>query len=841
MSTAKLFVKISFLLIAFAFPYFAFAQPLPFTNVNPFVGDIPLIYETNFGSGVSFFDVDEDGWDDLTLCTDTGDTRYYRNIQGQFVYTYNFKNTKNAKACVWGDLNEDGYNDLIVTRYDAQPQLFLGAMGNTFVQVFIGLENPFMPTDQSIGVALGDLNRDGFLDVGIANYSYYTPNRVYINEGGNSFMPMNFPVINNNTNPSFQPCWMDINNDLFPELYIVNDHQFDNELYGFETGTPSEFATQQNLVVLADAMSNSWEDFDRDGDMDLFISNSPYVPNFLLQNDGTGYFTDITSTQPLEYNLESWSGLWIDEDNDSWSDLLVCTRGGFDFLGILNNKYFKNNQGMLEDVECPNLTSLVSGYYASAKGDFNNDGFSDLVITPESNGSVSALENATNHFIYENTSESTNRYFKFRLDGRLSNRNGFGTKYTAYFDSSLVSGYTMSAGNYLGQNSQNIIIGLGQSLTIDSLILIWPSGVIDHYYNLNSNQFQLLTEAETMMGIQTEAGHCPGDPATASLTNWPDVIWSNNQTSSTTTFNTSTISASVGTGFGHRINLSASLPEQPTAPDIVVSTNSAVCLGEGNGSASVYLLNVEGDTLEIRNYTGLFPGEYQFPITYNNVCEVEAAFSIELMDSTQIHFNAPEFVCQGDSLLFTANILNSSGDLNWSGVQPNDYLTSGIYTSSATTVNGCFIDTSFTLVEIIPPTVFATINQSFPTSELVLDITGDNPPYTCTWGDSSNGNIFYWNASTEANVEIEDAFGCIYDSSFVLIGIQEMEETLSWHSTAEGIYFSGDKILHDVEVYNEIGQLLDKRPYLQANTVLTLPKNHRLIIRSKENIYFFSK
>jgi hypothetical protein len=92
-----------------------------------------------------------------------------------------------------------------------------------------------------------------------------------------------------------------------------------------------------------------------------------------------------------------------------------------------------------------------------------------------------------------------------------------------------------------------------------------------------------------------------------------------------------------------------------------------------------------------------------------------------------------------------------------------------------------------------------------------------------------------------ANVQIEDAFGCIYDSSFVLIGVQEMEETLSWHSTAEGIYFSGDKILHDVEVYNEIGQLLHKRPYLQANTVLALPKNHRFIIRSKENIYFFSK
>jgi hypothetical protein len=698
-----------------------------------------------------------------------------------------------------------------------------------------------MPTDQSIGVALGDLNRDGFLDVGIANYSYYTPNRVYINEGGNSFMPMNLPVINNNTNPSFQPCWMDINDDLFPELYIVNDHQFDNELYGFETGTPSEFATQQNLVVLADAMSNSWEDFDRDGDMDLFISNSPFITNLLLQNDGTGFFNDISSTQPLEFFLESWSGLWIDEDNDSWSDLLVCTREGHEIIGILNNKYFKNNQGMLEDVECPNLTSLVSGYYASAKGDFNNDGFSDLVITPESNGSVTALENATNHFIYENTSESTNRYFKFRLEGRLSNRNGFGTKYTAYFDSSLVSGYTMSAGNYLGQNSQNIIIGLGQSTSIDSLILVWPSGVIDHYFNLNSNQFQLLTEAETLIGIQTEAGHCPGEPATASLMNWPVVQWSNNDTTATTTFNTSQISATVGTGFGHVITLTAQAPEAPLMPYDLTMVTPATCLGLNDGIAVIHLESVNGETLAYETLSNLSPGNYSFNISYNSTCQTIVAFDIVLIDSTEIHFNTPQFVCQGDSLIFTPTILNSSGDLNWSGVQPNNYLTSGEYTSSAITPNGCLLDTSFTVAEIEPPTVFASINQSIPTSELILDIIGESNPYTCTWGDGSSGNIFYWNTSTVANVQIEDAFGCMYDSSFVLIGVQEMEETLSWHSTAEGIYFSGDKILHDVEVYNEIGQLLDKRPYLQANTVLALPKNHRFIIRSKENIYFFSK
>ncbi|MFM1772840.1 MAG: hypothetical protein RLZZ71_1982 [Bacteroidota bacterium] len=826
---------------ALTFAHLGYCQNIPFTSFNPFVSDIPLIVEHNFGSGVSLFDVDEDGWDDLTLTTDTGDTRFYRNVLGQFVLTFSFTNTKNGKSCVWGDVNEDGFNDLLVSRYDDEPQLFLGLGENSFQEVFIGLNNPFMPNDGSTGLALGDLNRDGFLDVGVANYSYYLPNRVYLNEGGTSFTPLNYPVINNNTHPSLQPCWIDVNNDLYPELFIVNDHEFPNELYSFSGNEYTEIAAQKNLIFPADAMSNSWEDYDRDGDMDLFISNSPNLPNFLLQNDGNGNFSDVYSSQPWLYNLIGWSGLWIDKDNDSWSDLFICTRGGSESLGILNNKLYLNNQGTLEETSSEGLTSSTFGYYASAKGDINNDGLSDIVMTPEFNGSVAELTNALNHFVYKNTAQTTNHYFKFRLEGRLSNRNGFGTKYIAYFDSGLVSGYTMSAGNYLGQSSQNIIIGLGQSTSIDSLVLVWPSGVIDHYYNLNSNQFQLLTEAETLMGIQTEAGHCPGDPATASLLNWPVVQWSNNDTTATTTFYTSQISATVGTGFGHVITLSAQAPEAPLNPYDLTTITPATCFGSNDGIAVIHLESPMGETLAYEPLSNLSPGNYSLNISYNSTCQTTVAFDIALIDSTEIHFNTPQFVCQGDSLLFTPSILNSSGNLIWSGVQPNNYLTSGEYISSVTTPNGCFIDTSFTVSEIAPPTVFSSINQSTITSQLILDITGENQPYTCTWEDGSGGNIFYWNASTVANVEIEDAFGCIYDSSFVLIGVQEMEETLSWHSTAEGIYFSGDKILHDLEVYNEIGQLLDKRPYLQANTVLALPKNYRFIIRSKENIYFFSK
>lgn len=817
------------------------SQDIPFTNVNPFIGDIPLIYENFFGSGVSFFDVDEDGWDDLTFCTDSADTRYYRNVMGQFVFTYNFKNTKNSKSCVWGDINEDGFNDLLVSRYDAEPQLFLGAMGNTFQEVFIGLDNAFMPNDGSTGLALGDLNRDGFLDVAISNYSYFTPNRIYLNENGLNFNPINLPIINNNTNPSFQPVWIDIDGDLFPELYIVNDHQFNNELYSFNQVDVTETAVEHNLVFPADAMSNSWEDFDKDGDMDLYISNSPNLPNYISANDGNGYFLDVSSSQPLSFNLESWSGLWIDENNDSWSDLFICTRGGDPSLGILNNKYFRNQNGHLSEFQCVELTNIPSGYYASAKGDFNNDGLSDLVITPESNGSVSALENAMNHFVYQNTSNSTNRYFKFRLNGRLSNRNGFGTKYTAYFDSSLVSGYTMSSGNYLCQNSQNIILGLGQSLAIDSLVLNWPSGIVDKYYNLNSNQFQLLTEAETMTGIQTSQGACPGDPANASLLNWPSVIWSNNETSQTTTFNTPTITASVGTGFGHRIDLNAMLPEPPSAPQIILSTSPSICINQNSGSASIALINAAGETISQFLFDTLAPGTYHYPLTYNSTCNAAVDFTIDLIDSTTVHWNIENFICPDSAFIFNPTIIPSTAPITWNSISPGAQLQAGVFGVSALTLNGCAIDTLFEIAEVVPPTINSTINSAFPNSELVLSISGNFGPYSCVWSDGSAGLSFFWTDSVQTFATITDEFGCAYTSSFSLNKIEDLENSILWKANNEGIYFIGTEVLLNVSLYNELGQLVFKCPYLLPFSTISLDRKGLFIIHSEKNNWKISK
>ena len=595
------------------FLLFTMTVQAQWTRVNYPFPSLPIISEVNSGCGVSFFDVNEDGWDDLTFCTNGGPTLYYQNNQGYFELTYIFPNTGNAKSCIWADLDEDGDNDLIVSRYDLPLQIFRNIGNNQFETADYMVGDTGTSGNRWMGVSVADYNRDAYLDIAVANFTQSNPNLLLTNSNGDYLSPVMYSDLNSNLKTSFQPAWVDINNDHFSDIFFANDHDLGNEYYQQNSnGYFEDLSISSNLYTPAFAMSAAFADFDNDLDEDLFISDSQLSAYPLLQNDGNGIFTQILN-QNLTFNLEGWGSLWIDADNDPWQDLFICTRGGGVENQDFNNVFMLNDSAVLIDTPVPLMTDLTNGYYSNAKGDFNNDGRSDIVITPENTGTIS---------LFQNTSINTHNFIKFKLNGRLSNRNGIGSKYYCYFNGHTRSGYLQCGENYLSQNSQNILIGIGEAMYVDSLIIDWPSGVVDKYYNIERSTFAQLTEAETWGGITFNSSPCAGSTIEAQIHPWPIINWNNGDHNSTTTYNSGLASVTVSTGFGHSISFEENVPET-TPIEIHRVIEHPICPNASNGMVYYWTTDLNGVISDEMIYNGLGPGFHNMSFTYYNECVYE--------------------------------------------------------------------------------------------------------------------------------------------------------------------------------------------------------------------------
>jgi FG-GAP-like repeat/ASPIC and UnbV len=515
--------------------------------VEPFPSNW-YMYPGSMGSGVSFFDVDEDGWDDITVAAAGNPTKYYRNNQGSFELLYAFPNTNDGKSCVWADIENDGDNDLVVSRTSGGLQVFRNEGGNVFLDISSIIQYLENAEGSYWGISLSDMDRDSYLDLAVANYSMSSPNALFKNITGNTLQQVYQPALESNTSLSFQPAFADINSDFYPEVFFCNDHEQGNELYLLDSdGIYTDESQSSGVYFPADAMSAAWCDVDHDHDLDLFASNSPMAPYLLMLNNGSGQFS-LDPNSDLIHSVQGWGTLFIDAENDGWEDLFICTQVG-QYNSEGNNVYLHNENGVFIDNEISAMTDLALGFYSNAKGDYNNDGRYDILATPEV---VESLH------LFENTTSNTAHYLKFKLNGRLSNRNGFGVHYTCHCGDFVSYGYTQCGENYLSQNSQNIILGLNDHTLIDSLILAWPSGIIDKYYHVPVDQFLQFTEAETLDGISVAYDPCGFSLPVASVNAaFTDIVWSIGDVNTTSIVaNTDSLAATVSTGFGNSIQFS---------------------------------------------------------------------------------------------------------------------------------------------------------------------------------------------------------------------------------------------------------------------------------------------
>ncbi|UCF36564.1 MAG: CRTAC1 family protein [Acidobacteriota bacterium] len=433
----------------------------------------------DFSFGVAAGDYDNDGDTDLFVCNAGPNTLYANNGDGTFSdVTANSGLDLKAKdllsvAAAFFDYDKDGLLDLVVSQYTfwnpqtdkpcmmadgtefyCNPQTVVSVPHTLYHNLGNGKfedvtqESGFdKALGKGMGIGIADFNRDGRLDVFVANDT--VQNFLYLNEG----------------------------DGIFDEVSL-----FYGVAYNAEAARVS-------------GMGCDAKDYNNDGFTDIFYNNLKNQIHALFLNQEGEYFDYVSPSSnvaTLSRQFSGWSNGFIDHDNDGWKDI-YSANGDVDYLGADSAQHdtmLRNIDGsQFEDVsEKLGQDFLFEGYQrGSGFGDLNNDGFQDIVVT--------SLNQKPR--ILMNSGDNGNHWLMLDLEGRKSSRDPIG----AYIKVTLESGRVLhnhmavSVG-FMSTSDRRVHFGLGKETGIQSIEINWPSGIKQQLEGVKVDQILRIKEPE---------------------------------------------------------------------------------------------------------------------------------------------------------------------------------------------------------------------------------------------------------------------------------------------------------------------------------------------------------
>ena len=457
-----------------------------FTDVTSEAG---LAHEM-YGLGCAVGDYDNDGHNDIYITALDGN-HLFRNLgNGKFTDVTakaGVRDSGFATGAVWFDYDNDGKLDLFISHYiewsvatdktcslDGKnksyctPELYKGQSGTLFHNKGNGVFEDvtkkaglYDPTSKSLGIALIDIDNDGWIDLFVANDTQ--ANKLYRNNHDGTFTDM-----------------------------------------ALEAGVAYSDAGKKRAGMGADA-----EDYDLSGRQSLVIGNFTSESLSLYHNDEAGLFSDraIPSgiASPSAKSL-TFSTFFFDYDLDGLPDILAVNGHVADDVSVMQPTVqyaeqpllFHNiGKGKFADVSDQLGAALRQAIVGrgAAYADFDNDGDLDLVITT-SNGPAKLLRNDNGN---------QNDMLRIKTVGTHSNRDGIGAKITVVTNDGLrLTKMVKTGSSYLSQSELPVTFGLGKpraNKTVN-LEIVWPSGKHETAKNIQPNQFITLQEGKGIVSQQ---------------------------------------------------------------------------------------------------------------------------------------------------------------------------------------------------------------------------------------------------------------------------------------------------------------------------------------------------
>jgi enediyne biosynthesis protein E4 len=503
------------------------------------------------GSGLAFFDFDNDGWLDIYLTNgDRFDTQW---PAGKAPTSHLYKNNRDGTftdvteksglartgwqtgVCI-GDYNNDGWDDLFCCFW-GHNVLFHNNGNGTFTDVTKKAGLWQEKVRWGAGCSFVDYNRDGHLDLFVCNYLQLDPkdvpppanagfcqwkgvpimcgprglpgdtNILYHNNGDGTFTDVSEKagILKPGPRYSITSVAYDFDNDGWPDIYVAVDSEPSILYKNNHDGTFTDVAVMAGCAYSDNGheqagMGIAVADYDCDGWFDIFKTNFADDTCNLYHNNGDGTFTDVTFEAGIGVNNQyvAWGCGFVDYDNDGWADLIQINGHVYPEIDSYNfDQKFKNprlvyrnlGNGKFKDVSAE-MGPGISERFSSrgaAFGDYNNNGGVDVLVL-NMNDPPSLLRN-----------EGGNKqnWIKFKLVGTKCNRSAIGARVRVTTGKHVQMDEVHSGGSVMSQSDLRLHFGLGSAETADTVEVTWPTtGKIEKFAHVKANQIVMIREGE---------------------------------------------------------------------------------------------------------------------------------------------------------------------------------------------------------------------------------------------------------------------------------------------------------------------------------------------------------